>query len=283
MTRIIHTKSAFKAVTDQLRHDGKSIGFVPTMGALHEGHLSLIALAKKKKADEIVVSVFVNPVQFCPGEDFGKYPRTPERDAAACKAAGATALFMPSADAMYLPGHSVAVEETALSRGYCGARRPGHFRGVCTVVAKLFNIVRPHFAVFGQKDFQQAAVVRRMARDLDFGIEIVTAPIVREPSGLARSSRNAYLSADEKVRATALFRALSQARAEVRAAGPRGIPWKTVRAQISRSLRSARLKADYVEAADADTLEPVETLRKGNVVLLAAYDGGTRLIDNMIV
>ena len=167
--------------------EGKRIALVPTMGYLHEGHLSLIAAAKKKKADEIVVSVFVNPVQFGPNEDYAKYPRDEKADLAKCRAAGATAVFLPTPDDMYAKDHSVYVDETALSKGLCGARRPGHFRGVCTVVAKLFNIVRPDFAVFGQKDFQQVQVVKRMVRDLDFGIDIVVAPIVREKTGLAKS------------------------------------------------------------------------------------------------
>ena len=160
---------------------GRKIALVPTMGYLHEGHLSLIEAAKRKGADEIVVSVFVNPVQFGPKEDYAKYPRDEKADVAKCRATGATAVFLPTPEAMYFKDHSVYVNEEALSTGLCGARRPGHFRGVCTVVAKLFNIVRPDFAVFGQKDFQQAQVIRRMVRDLNFGIDIVVAPIVREP------------------------------------------------------------------------------------------------------
>lgn len=263
------------------RMDGRKIALVPTMGYLHEGHLSLIAAAKKKGADEIVVSVFVNPVQFGPNEDYAKYPRDEKADLAKCRAAGATAVFFPTPENMYLDAHSVYVNEDALSASLCGARRPGHFRGVCTVVAKLFNLVHPHFAVFGQKDFQQAVVIRRMVRDLNFDLDIVVAPIVREPSGLARSSRNTYLSDDEWARATALSQTLFAAQADVKAKSD--IRWATARAKIVRSLEQADLKVDYVEAVDADTLEPVKTLRKGVAVLLAVYCGKTRLIDNAVM
>ena len=263
------------------RQAGARIALVPTMGALHEGHLSLIAAAKRKGADEIVVSVFVNPVQFGPNEDYAKYPRDAKADLAKCRAAGATAVFFPTPANMYLDGHSTYVAEETLAAGLCGARRPGHFRGVCTVVAKLFNIVHPHLAVFGQKDFQQAAVIRRMARDLNFDVKIVVAPIVREPSGLARSSRNAYLSDDERARATALSAALRQAKAAV--AGKGSVPWRTCRAKIVRVLEKAGLKVDYVEAVDAETLVPVKTLTKGVAVLLAAWCGKTRLIDNAVM
>lgn len=263
------------------RMDGRKIALVPTMGYLHEGHLSLIAAAKKKGADEIVVSVFVNPVQFGPNEDYAKYPRDEKADLAKCRAAGATAVFFPTPDNMYLDAHSVYVNEDALSASLCGARRPGHFRGVCTVVAKLFNLVHPHFAVFGQKDFQQAAVIRRMVRDLNFDLDIVVAPIIREPSGLARSSRNTYLSDDERARATALSQTLFAAQADVKA--KKEIRWATARAKIVRVLEQAGLKIDYVEAVDANTLKPVKTLQKGVAVLLAVYCGKTRLIDNAVM
>ena len=202
----------------QQRLAGKVIALVPTMGALHEGHLSLIAAAKAKGADEIIVSVFVNPTQFGPKEDYAQYPRDHKADAAKCRKAGATAIFFPTPENMYAPNHSVWMNEDGdLGGSLCGARRPGHFRGVCTVVAKLFNLAHPHFAVFGQKDFQQETIIRRMVRDLNFDLEIVVAPIVREPSGLARSSRNTYLSADEKSRARALSQSLFAAQADVKA------------------------------------------------------------------
>ena len=243
------------------------------MGYLHDGHISLIEAAKRKGADEIVVSVFVNPVQFCPGEDYEKYPRDEKADLAKCRAAGATAVFLPTPAVMYLGRHSVYVVEEDLSRGLCGARRPGHFRGVCTVVAKLFNIVRPDFAVFGQKDYQQAQVIKRMVRDLNFGIQIVVAPIVREPSGLARSSRNAYLDEGERKRAVAISATLAAVRAG---------KVKTV-AAAAKAIERAGLKVDYVECVDAETLEPRKRIEKGCCVLAAAYCGRTRLIDNCLV
>ena len=263
------------------RMEGRKVALVPTMGYLHEGHLSLIAEAKRRGAQEIVVSVFVNPVQFGPNEDFDKYPRDEKADLAQCRAAGATAVFFPTPANMYLDAHSVYVNEEDLSKGLCGARRPGHFRGVCTVVAKLFNLVHPHFAVFGQKDFQQAAVIRRMVRDLNFDLDVVVAPIVREPSGLARSSRNTYLSDDERKRACALSQALFAAASAVKAKGK--VPWKAERAKIVRRLESAGLVVDYVEAVDGETLAPVKRLEKGVAVLLAVYCGKTRLIDNILI
>ena len=255
--------------------EGKRIALVPTMGYLHEGHLSLIAAAKKKKADEIVVSVFVNPVQFGPNEDYAKYPRDEKADLAKCRAAGATAVFLPTPDDMYAKDHSVYVDETALSKGLCGARRPGHFRGVCTVVAKLFNIVRPDFAVFGQKDFQQVQVVKRMVRDLDFGIDIVVAPIVREKTGLAKSSRNTYLSDAEKESARVLSRSLAAVKAGETAAA--------AKKRVAKEIAKAGLRVDYVEIVEPSGLGDVGKVSKGDVALVAAYCGKTRLIDNRIV
>ena len=267
---------------------GKRIALVPTMGYLHEGHLSLIEKAKAKGADEIVVSVFVNPVQFCPGEDYEKYPRDEKADLAKCRKAGATAIFFPTPANMYLDRHSVYVNEEDLSKGLCGARRPGHFRGVCTVVAKLFNLTHPDFAVFGQKDYQQAQVIKRMVRDLNFDLEIVVAPIVREPSGLARSSRNTYLSAEEKDRALAISRALGSLRAGVGSTSAKAGSAKTLKtlrtlADVRKALEKAGLKVDYVECVDAETLEPRKKIGKGCCVLAAAYDGRTRLIDNVLI
>ena len=255
------------------RRAGAKIALVPTMGYLHEGHLSLIAKAKAKGADEIVVSVFVNPVQFGPNEDYAAYPRDEKADLAKCRAAGATAVFFPTPANMYLDAHSTYVVEERLSSGLCGARRPGHFRGVCTVVAKLFNLVSPDFAVFGQKDYQQAQVIKRMVRDLNFGIEIVVAPIVREPSGLARSSRNTYLSADERARALAISRTLREVKSG---------KVKTV-AAAAKAIAKAGLKVDYVECVDAETLDPRNKVAKGCCVLVAAFCGKTRLIDNRVI
>ena len=257
---------------------GAKIGLVPTMGYLHEGHLSLIAAAKRRGADEIVVSVFVNPVQFGPNEDFEKYPRDEKADLAKCRAAGATAVFFPTPANMYLDRHSVYVEETDLSLGLCGARRPGHFRGVCTVVAKLFNLTCPDLAVFGQKDYQQAQVIRRMVRDLNFGIDIVVAPIVREKSGLAKSSRNTYLSTEERERATAISAGLAELAAKVR-----GGKAARALAALRARLEKAGLKVDYVECVDAETLKPAKAVARGCCVLVAAYCGKTRLIDNVVL
>ena len=274
---------------------GRKIALVPTMGYLHEGHLSLIEKAKAKGADEIVVSVFVNPVQFCPGEDYEKYPRDEKADLAKCRKAGATAIFFPTPANMYLDRHSVYVNEEDLSKGLCGARRPGHFRGVCTVVAKLFNLAHPDFAVFGQKDYQQAQVIKRMVRDLNFDLEVVVAPIVREPSGLARSSRNTYLSPEEKERALAISWSLGSLRVGVGSlrvgVGSTSVgvgsakTLKTLRtlADVRKSLEKAGLKVDYVECVDAETLEPRKKIEKGCCVLVAAYDGKTRLIDNVLI
>ena len=260
---------------------GKRIALVPTMGYLHEGHLSLIERAKRKGADEIVVSVFVNPVQFCPGEDYEKYPRDEKADLAKCRAAGATAIFFPTPENMYLPRHSVYVIEEDLSKGLCGARRPGHFRGVCTVVAKLFNLVHPDFAVFGQKDYQQAQIIKRMVRDLNFDLEVVVAPIVREPSGLARSSRNTYLSSEEKKMALAISKNLMLLKSRTSSASKtsRKVSLATIAANIER----AGLRLDYLTAVDAETLEPRKKPAKGCCVLVAAYCGKTRLIDNVLL
>ena len=260
---------------------GAKIALVPTMGSLHEGHLSLIEKAKRKGADEIVVSVFVNPVQFCPGEDYEKYPRNEKQDLAKCRAAGATAVFFPTPANMYLPRHSVYINEEDLSKGLCGARCPGHFRGVCTVVAKLFNLAHPDFAVFGQKDYQQAQVIRRMVRDLNFDLEIVVAPIVREPSGLARSSRNTYLSVKEREMATVISKNLSLLKSSQSSASrtSRKVGLATVAANIEK----AGLKLDYLSCVDAETLEPRKAPAKGCCVLVAAYCGKTRLIDNILI
>jgi len=261
------------------RAEGVRLGLVPTMGYLHAGHLSLIAEARKH-ADDVVVSIFVNPVQFCPGEDFEKYPRDEARDLAKCEAAGAAAVFLPTPATMYAPDASVFITEERLGKGLCGARRPGHFRGVCTVVAKLFNLALPHVAVFGQKDYQQAAIIRRMARDLNFPVRIVVAPIARESDGLALSSRNVYLSPEERRNALGLSRALAAA-AEAVAGGP--CQADDVRRRMSAVLEAHALKVDYAEIVDAETLEPAAEARRGQVALVAAYCGKTRLIDNRVL
>jgi len=276
---VIQTPAEMQRWAMAQRAQGARVGLVPTMGYLHSGHLSLITAAKQR-ADAVAVSIFVNPVQFGPNEDFEKYPRDEARDLALCREAGAQAVFLPPASAMYAPDASVSVNEERLSAGLCGARRPGHFRGVCTVVAKLFNIALPHVAVFGQKDYQQSAVIRRMVRDLDFPVEIVVAPIVREADGLALSSRNVYLAGDERERALGLSRALQSA-AESVASGPCGAD--EVRRRMGEVLERHALKIDYVEIADAETLEPVTVAARGNVALIAVFCGKTRLIDNRVL
>lgn len=261
------------------RAENRRVGFVPTMGYLHAGHLSLVAEAKQH-AEAVVVSIFVNPTQFGPNEDFAKYPRDEQRDLELCREAGVAAVFLPSPADMYAPDASVFVDEAALQGGLCGARRPGHFRGVCTVVAKLFNIVQPDVAVFGQKDFQQAAIVRRMARDLNFPVAVVVAPILREPDGLAMSSRNVYLSARERQQALGLSRALEAAEAAVNAGVTSA---DALRAQMREVMEKHGLRVDYAEVVHADTLAPVGEVANGNVALVAAYCGKTRLIDNKVM
>ena len=259
------------------RVQGKRVGLVPTMGYLHDGHLSLIAEARKR-VDLVVVSIFVNPVQFGPNEDFAKYPRNEARDLELCEQAGADVVFLPQVVEMYASDASVFITEERLGNGLCGAKRPGHFRGVCTVVAKLFNLALPHVAVFGQKDYQQAAVIRRMVRDLNFPTEIIVAPIMREPDGLAMSSRNVYLSADERKRALGLSRAL-----QVAAEAVADEAADTIRQRMQAVLETHGLTPDYVEIVDAETLEPVSAVRRGNVALVAAMCGKTRLIDNRVL
>ena len=274
--KIITTPRDMQSWSRQRLAAGERIACVPTMGYLHEGHLSLVRRARAA-ADRVVLTLFVNPTQFGPGEDYAVYPRDPARDQALCEAEGVDVLFMPAAADMYAPDASTAVVEEALSRRLCGASRPGHFRGVCTVVAKLFNCVRPDVAVFGQKDAQQALVIRRMVRDLDFPVEIVVAPIVREPDGLAKSSRNVRLSPAERAAALGLSRALGLAR-EALARGERDAD--AVRRRLERELAASGLRTDYVEFVDTRTLEPAPLLTPGVLVALAAFAGRTRLIDN---
>lgn len=263
------------------KREGLRVAFVPTMGALHEGHLSLIRLARTRGA-RTVVSIFVNPTQFGPGEDYARYPRTEEADLAACRNAGADAVFLPEVSEMYAGGSATAVSvEGPISAGLCGASRPGHFRGVATVVAKLFHIVEPDAAVFGQKDAQQLAVIRRMVRDLDFPVEIVPAPIVREPDGLAMSSRNAYLSAEERAQASVLRRALLEAEGRVRSGEADAAAIRRAMAAVVAGAPLAEL--DYAEVVDAESLEPLVRLDRPALAALAVRFGKTRLIDNTLL
>ena len=249
---------------------------VPTMGALHAGHAALIAAARTRASRNgtVIVSIFVNPTQFGPNEDLAKYPRTMEADLEMCSTHGADAVFAPTAEEMYPPGDSTFVDETKLSRGLCGAQRPGHFRGVCTVVAKLFNIIRPDVAIFGEKDYQQLAIIRRIARDLFFNLEIIGHPTVREADGLAMSSRNRYLNTDERKRAAAFPAALSTA---ARENDPGQIIAKAT-ALVTEGTGSA---PQYVELVDAETLAPLAALDRPAVLAAAVKIGETRLIDNV--
>jgi pantoate--beta-alanine ligase len=276
----IKTVAAMQQLTAQWKGAKAAIGFVPTMGYLHAGHISLVAEARKRvgPSGRVVVSIFVNPTQFAPTEDLSKYPRDLERDSQLCQEAGVDALFVPSDSEMYPAHYSTYVAEETLSKRMEGATRPTHFRGVTTVVAKLFNIAQPDVAVFGAKDFQQAAIVQRMVRDLNFPIEIVVAPIVREPNGLALSSRNKYLSNEQKTQALVLSKAIARAR-ELVFQGP--VSSATVREAVATIIATApEARLDYAEFFDPQTLEPSAQARKGVHMALAVYVGKTRLIDN---
>lgn len=277
--KIVETIREVREQVREWRKQGLSVGLVPTMGYLHEGHKSLIDRAVAEN-DKVVVSVFVNPMQFGPKEDLATYPRDLERDAALCEGAGASLIFHPQPEEMYHDDFSSFVDMNTLTGGLCGKTRPIHFRGVCTVVAKLFNIVMPDKAYFGQKDAQQLAVIRHMVSDLNFGIEIVGCPIIREEDGLAKSSRNTYLSSDERQAALVLSRSLREARALLEAGEKEA---QKLRSTITATINSEPLaKIDYVEVVDWNTLEPVATIDGPVLVAIAVYIGKTRLIDNII-
>ena len=277
---ILQTPSEMQNWALAQRAAGHRLGCVPTMGCLHEGHLSLVTQAQAR-ADLVVLTIFVNPTQFGPQEDFSRYPRPLERDLELCRNAGVQAVFLPQPADMYAADHSIYVTEEQLGANLCGASRPGHFRGVCTVVAKLFNLTLPHVAVFGQKDYQQATIIRRMVRDLNFPVEIVVAPIVREADGLALSSRNRYLSAEERQHALGLSRALQLAQ-DACSAGETDAA--AVCQRISDTLtRTYGLRVDYVAMVDGNTLQPAARLQPGVVLALAAFAGKTRLIDNAVL
>jgi len=257
-----------------------TVGLVPTMGFLHEGHLSLIRRAREE-CDHVVVSIFVNPTQFGPKEDLSKYPRDIDRDLKLIEPLGADLVWMPTPEIMYPKGYQTWVEVEAITKLLEGAMRPGHFKGVTTVVAKLFNGVQPHKAYFGQKDAQQAAVIRQMTRDLNFPIEIVVCPIVREPDGLAMSSRNVYLDAEQRKAATVLFRSLSAAKA-LYESGERDA--EKVRGKMKEVLAGEPLaEVQYVSCADYDTLEELTEIKGKALLSMAVYVGKTRLIDNFVL
>jgi len=256
------------------------VGFVPTMGYLHAGHISLVQRARQECAS-LVVSIFVNPTQFGPHEDLAKYPRDLPRDLEMLKEAGVDLVWTPTVEVMYPPGFQTWVTVEALTAPLEGAQRPGHFRGVTTVVAKLFNAVQPQYAYFGQKDAQQAAVIRRMTRDLDFPIEIVVCPTVREPDGLAMSSRNTYLNPEERKAATVLFRALSAAKTAYEQGERRAEVLRQIMRQVIEAEPLARLQ--YVSCADYDSLEELETVSGKTLLSMAVFIGNTRLIDNFVI
>lgn len=281
--KIIRDIPGLRAWTSR-RRAGKPRVLVPTMGALHAGHLSLIDIAREEAGPkgEVVVSIFVNPTQFGPNEDLDAYPRPLKADLALCQERGAHAVFVPPVSAMYRTDASIRIVEDSLSRGLCGRSRPGHFSGVCTVVAKLFNLVQPAVAVFGEKDCQQLAIIRRLVRDLDFPVKIVAGPTLREPDGLAMSSRNVYLSSEERAQAVVLSRALSEARTALEAGERDPL---SLRNKVSQCLAESPLaRIDYIEIVHPETLEPWEgpiDPAAGVLIALAVFFGKTRLIDNI--
>ena len=276
---ILRSIAETRKALDEWRRQGRSIALVPTMGYLHEGHLSLVDEAKKH-ADRVVVSIYVNPTQFGPNEDLDKYPRDFAHDEACCQARGVDAVFYPDNAVMYCPDHSCWVTEESLSQTMCGAARPGHFRGVTTVVLKLFNITQCNVAVFGRKDAQQALIIQRMVRDLNVPVSIIVAPLVRAPDGLAMSSRNKYLSSDERQRALSISAGLKQA-AALFAGGERQAA--ALCELVSAGITKAGGNIDYVVVMDRDTLRPLTTIDRPAVLAVAAFFGKTRLIDNVFL
>jgi len=277
---LVHTVDWMKQVARQARAEGAIVGLVPTMGALHAGHLSLVRAAGAQSSS-LVVSIFVNPKQFGPAEDFTRYPRTLDADREVLDPLGVNYIFAPPVEELYPPGFSTSVEVAGLSERLEGRSRPGHFRGVTTIVLKLFEIVQPAFAYFGRKDAQQARIIRQMARDLDLDTGIVICPIVREPDGLALSSRNAYLQGPERAAATVLSRSLAAVRERIE----RGERMVAPLVEAMRGVLAAEPLAavDYAEIVDADTFEPASRLRGSAMAVMAVFIGSTRLIDNMLI
>jgi pantoate--beta-alanine ligase len=276
---VITNPSQMQNLMLSLKKQGKKIGFVPTMGYLHEGHLSLIRCSKKEN-DITVVSIFVNPIQFGANEDFGRYPRDFERDKSLCEKENVDYIFYPSYEEMYPDGFQTYVEVAELSKGLCGDFRPGHFKGVATVVAKLFNIVCPDNAYFGKKDFQQLKVIQRMVKDLNFQVNVVGCPVVRESDDLAMSSRNKYISDEERESALYISKVLFEAKRmfEDGITDPNLIK-ERVRQIISQAKHLKEIQ--YVEIVDSNTLKPVDKVKKSDVLAVAVYIGNTRLIDNI--
>ena len=275
--RVVEKIKDVRATVKEWKAKGLKVGFVPTMGYLHEGHESLIKKASEEN-DRVVVSIFVNPIQFGPKEDLSTYPRDLDRDSKVCKSAGADIIFHPENEEMYFKDFSTFVDMNGLTDGLCGKSRPTHFRGVCTVVTKLFNIVAPDRAYFGEKDAQQLAVIKRMVRDLNIDIEIIGCPIVREKDGLAKSSRNTYLSVEERNAAIILNKSLTLAKEKIQA-GERDS--EIIIKLIEEVINSEKLaRIDYIEVVDSLSMEKVERIEKSVLVAIAVFIGKTRLIDN---
>ena len=275
--RVVEKIKDVRATVKEWKAKGLKVGFVPTMGYLHEGHESLIKKASEEN-DRVVVSIFVNPIQFGPKEDLSTYPRDLDRDSKVCKSAGADIIFHPENEEMYFKDFSTFVDMNGLTDGLCGKSRPTHFRGVCTVVTKLFNIVAPDRAYFGEKDAQQLAVIKRMVRDLNIDVEIIGCPIVREKDGLAKSSRNTYLSVEERNAATILNKSLTLAKEKIQA-GERDS--EVIIKLIQEVINSEKLaRIDYIEVVDSLSMEKVERIEKSVLVAIAVFIGKTRLIDN---
>lgn len=277
--RTVTSISAMKQAARKIKGKGLIIGLVPTMGYLHEGHLSLVRIARKK-ADFVVVSIFVNPAQFGPREDLARYPRDIRRDKTLLAAEGVDVVFVPQVKDMYPSDHATTVRVERLGTLLCGMTRPHHFQGVTTVVLKLFNIVQPDIAVFGRKDFQQAVIIRRMTTDLDLGVNILTGPIVREPDGLAMSSRNTYLTPSQRKNAAVLHDALRWAHRAYRR-GLRDVPKITGR--MAQMITEKKGRIEYIAVVHKDTLIPRTRLQKNTLIALAVYFGKTRLIDNIVL
>uniref|UniRef100_A0A7V1EH98 Pantothenate synthetase n=1 Tax=candidate division WOR-3 bacterium TaxID=2052148 RepID=A0A7V1EH98_UNCW3 len=277
---IVKKIAELKKTIKKIKSKNKIIGFVPTMGYLHEGHLSLIRIARKH-SDYIVCSIFVNPTQFGPNEDFNRYPRDLKRDEGLLKKEKADLIFYPSVKEMYPDGYKTYVEVEELSSILCGKSRPGHFRGVTTVVLKLFNIVQPDIAVFGEKDYQQATIIKQMVKDLNLDVDIIIAPIVREPDGLAMSSRNTYLSPEERTNAIILYKALNWAKDSFYKENIKSPEY--IITQMKRMIEEKGGEVDYIAIVDKNALTPVRYIKKGDRILLAVFFGKTRLIDNIEV
>lgn len=279
--KMIETVEAMRAFSANCFKKDYKIGFVPTMGALHKGHLSLIKDARKEN-DVVVVSIFVNPLQFCMGEDYDRYPRQPDMDKKFCEEEGVDVLFVPSVAQMYLKGFDSFVDQNDLPRKLCGPFRPGHFKGVLTIVAKLFNIVQPNNAYFGQKDYQQYLLIKRMVQDLDYGIIVKMLPTLREEDGLAMSSRNAYLGPKQRKEAASIYKALIRAKEMIsQSESSVNKIVREMKKMIAEGIKG--VKIDYIQIVNAETLDPIREIKGTNLISIAVRVGKARLIDNIII